>query len=125
MSASAIRWTPVRTIISRLLTANGPMLGWDIHLITGCYKNTVSRVVHDLHKAGLLYISGWEHPGDSNALAPIWAIRVLGDESDARRPRKKPKKDINRDWNARNRAYKNAKQRGTRGTLASVWGGLL
>ena len=121
----SIRWTSVRLIISRLLCAEGPMLGWDIHLATGCHKNTVSRVVHDLHNAGILYIHGWGHPGDSNALGPIWAVKVTGEERDARRPRKKPKVAINHDWNTKNRAYKNAKQRATRGTGASVWSGLL
>lgn len=121
----SIRWTPVRLIISRLLCAEGPMLGWDVHLATGCHKNTVHRVVHGLHAAGILYIAGWGHPGESNAVAPIWAVKVTGDERDARRPRKKPRTEINRDWNMKNRAYKNAQQRATRGTPASVWSGLL
>jgi len=121
----SIRWTPVRLIIYRFLDTEGPMLGWDIHLGTGCHKNTVNRTVHDLHQAGVLYISGWGHPGSSNALGPIWAVKVTGEECDVRRPRKKPKATINRDWNMKNRAYKNAKQRATRGTTAGVWSGLL
>lgn len=120
-----VRWTTVRTIIYRLLRTEGPMLGWDVHLATGCHKNTTGRVLHDLHAAGVLYVAGWGHPGVSNALAPIWSVKIASNERDAKRPRRKPKSAINKDWNTKNQSYKNAKQRATRGAPANVWAGLL
>lgn len=114
-----------RVELAELVRDIGPIPGHDLVSLTGRHRAIVSKALHALHEAKLIYIKGWTHPGDSNCLAPVWAWRVSEGQRDAKRPAPITRTEINQRWNARHKAYRNAKQRAERGTQVNIWAGLL
>lgn len=117
--------TKVRVQVAELVRDLGPVVGHEIIQFTGKQRAVVSKVLYDLRDAGLIYIQSWDHPGDSNCIAPVWAWRTDPKQRDAKRPKPLTSTEINIRWNARHSARRSAAQRAKRGTTISVWAGLL
>lgn len=118
--------TKLRVQVAELIQDMEPVSGHEIvQALNYPFRSAIWRVLHDMHKAKMLFIKDWTHPGRSNSAAPVWALRVNNSQVDAPRPPNKPKSEINRDWNRNHAAIRSIKQKMKRGTGLSVWAGLM
>lgn len=117
--------TKVRLQVAELVRDIGPVPGHDLTQLTGKHRAVVSKVLYDLRDAKLVYIHAWDHPGDSNCLAPVWAWRTSSRQRDAERPEPLTRTEINIRWNRRHAARRSVAQKAKRGTQNSIWSGLL
>lgn len=111
--------------VAQLLADGSSMPSYDIVATLECNKQSVVRAIRELRALGWVYIIRWVHPGESNALAPVYAWKGLEDRKDRHKPRAKSRSEINRDWNSRNKVYRAAAQRIKKGRVPSIWQGLL
>lgn len=115
----------VRVQVAEIVRDIGPIPGHDVVQILNKHRAVIGRTLQALHGVDLVYIHSWTHPGDSNTLAPVWAWRTSARQRDAKRPPPMTQTEVNIRWNARHAAYRNTIQRAKRGTVASIWAGLL
>lgn len=114
-----------RVLLAELVRDLGPISGHELVQETGKFRAVVSRAMRDLQAVNIVYIESWTHPGESNALAPVWALRTGKNQYNATRPKPLTMTEINVRWNARHAARRSAAQRAKRGTVMSIWAGLL
>lgn len=111
--------------VAEILANQEKLPSYELELRVGCSKHSITKALRHLRDRGWVYICSWTHPGGSNILAPVYGWKGLRRKADAAKPPRKPKSEINRDWNERNKVYRAAMQRAKRGTKPSIWQGLM
>lgn len=111
--------------VAKFIRDFGPAPAYEITRALDLNRQVIGKCVHRLYDAKAVFVREWIHPDTSNCLSPVWEWRSHSRQRDAKRPERKPRRQINIDWNARHAAYRSVKQRLDRGTTPSVWAGLL
>lgn len=83
--------------------ADGPCRLQDLCDHTGLSIKTVRPLMNELHKRGVVYISGWERDNAGRMMIRVFS---LGRRKDVEK-QKKPKHAVQKEWRARQRAKKN------------------
>jgi hypothetical protein len=80
---------------------DGPLTREEIELFTRRSRATVIRYLRDMHKAGLIFVSGWEHSNRRGGATRVFSRRTSPFQRDVPRPPAKTSAQLKREHRAR------------------------